>query len=793
MLNDSCASTPRNPMKLFHAIIALFAVAASGLSQGSADDYRRAAELSKVLDRPVYRSSVDPHWDSSGTAFWYMNQLADEQREFVSINALNGERTVMKTPPADAQKPIQGVSQKHPSINGGVKTAITLKNTTKGEVRIFWINAQSESKPYGSIKPGQSSTIQTFSGHVWSAEDGTGKSLGYWDAKPLSAEVRIGEPLKSQMAEDLSNAEKPVAPFKAFIRDFNVWVSFSNGAREYPVSATGTKDDAFEGPPLVSRDGKRVVALQRVRAQEHPVHMVSSTPKDQIQPALVTHNYLKAGDAIAKPRPRLFDVSANKIIPIAEELFSNPWDITRLEWAPDSSYFRFLYNERGHQRMRVLAVDATTGVVRTVIEESSPTFIDYSQKTYLYWGDGTGEVIWMSERDGWNHLWLYDARTGSPKNQITSGEWVVRKVCRVDEEKRQIWFECSGIYPNQDPYHIHLARVNFDGTGLRVLTAGDGTHVSGKGAGLAGWNFSPDARWFIATYSRVDLPPVTELRRSDDGALVCELERADASEWTSKQIRIPTRFSAKARDGITDIYGVLIAPTNFDVSKKYPVLENIYAGPHGAFVPKQWGPLRNERMLAELGFIVVRIDGMGTNWRSRAFHDVAWKNLKDAGFPDRIAWLKAAAERYPQLDLTRVGIFGGSAGGQNALAALLHHGDFYRAAAADCGCHDNRMDKIWWNEAWMGWPVGPEYAHNSNVTHAAKLQGKLLLTVGELDRNVDPASTMQVVKALIDADKDFELIVAPGAGHGAGELPYLARRRADFFVRHLMGVDPRGK
>ena len=235
----------------------------------------------------------------------------------------------------------------------------------------------------------------------------------------------------------------------------------------------------------------------------------------------------------------------------------------------------------------------------------------------------------------------------------------------------------------------------------------------------------------------------------------------------------------------------MIRPSNFDATRRYPVIEAIYAGPHDHFVPKRWGLQTTPRGLAELGFVVVQIDGMGTNWRGKAFHDVCWQNLADAGFPDRIAWLRAAAVAFPELDLTRVGIYGGSAGGQNALGALLHHGNFYGAAAADCGCHDNRMDKIWWNEAWMGWPIGPAYAASSNVTHAAKLRGKLLLTVGELDRNVDPASTLQVVAALVAADKDFELVIVPGAGHGVGESAPMMRRRQDFFVRALLGVEPR--
>ncbi len=297
----------------------------------------------------------------------------------------------------------------------------------------------------------------------------------------------------------------------------------------------------------------------------------------------------------------------------------------------------------------------------------------------------------------------------------------------------------------------------------------------------------------VDTYSRVDLPPVTELRCAENGSLVTELERADWSDLLATGWQPPERFHAKGRDDKTDIFGVIYRPTTFNPDAHYPVIEHIYAGPHDAHVPKGFSAYRREQSMAELGFILVQIDGMGTNWRSKAFHDVCWKNLADAGFPDRIAWMKAAAESRPFMDLSRVGIYGGSAGGQNALGAMLFHPDFYKAAAADCGCHDNRMDKIWWNEAWMGWPIGPHYAEQSNVTNAHKLQGKLLLTVGELDHNVDPSSTMQVVDALIKADKDFDLIVFPGADHGAGESPYGVRRRNDFFVKNLLGHDRRAE
>jgi dipeptidyl aminopeptidase/acylaminoacyl peptidase len=351
----------------------------------------------------------------------------------------------------------------------------------------------------------------------------------------------------------------------------------------------------------------------------------------------------------------------------------------------------------------------------------------------------------------------------------------VREVVEVNDEKRQLLLKVVGL-PGQDPYHHHFVRVNFDGSGLTRLTTSDGNHKI---------EFSPDRQWLIATWSRVDQPPVVEVRRAADGQLVAELERADDSALQQTGWSRPERFTAKGRDGTTDIHGIIIRPTRFDPNKKYPVVEDIYAGPQDQFVPKNYFPWSNMNAMAELGFIIVSIDGMGTNWRSKAFHDVCWKNLADSGFPDRIPWIKAAAATRPWMDLTRVGIFGGSAGGQSTLAGLLHHGDFYHVGVADCGCHDNRMDKIWWNEAWMGWPVDDSYARNSNVTHAAKLTGELMLVVGELDHNVDPASTAQVVAALQKAGKKFDFVPVMNSDHGAAESPYGKYRRADFLVRHL--------
>jgi len=326
---------------------------------------------------------------------------------------------------------------------------------------------------------------------------------------------------------------------------------------------------------------------------------------------------------------------------------------------------------------------------------------------------------------------------------------------------------------------IHVGRVNFDGSELVFMTAGDGNHTV---------QYSPDRRFIVDSYSRVDMAPVTELRRTEDGKLVCKLEEADISELKASGWEAPEVFVAKGRDGVTDIWGIITRPKNIDPSKKYPILEDIYAGPQGSFVPKTFSSRGRYDSWNNLGFIVVKIDGMGTANRSKAFHDVCFKNLKDAGFEDRILWMKAAAKKYPYMDISRVGVYGTSAGGQNAGAAVLFHSEFYKAAIANCGCHDNRMDKASWNEQWMGYPVGPQYAECSNIDNAGKLGGALFLIVGELDTNVPPESTYRFTDALIKAGKDFDYLVVPGADHGTRgpATPYVQRRMQDFFKRHLI-------
>lgn len=801
-------------------------------------DIARIDQFARAAEGKVYKARLAPHWLADKTRFWYRNDLPGQAREFILVDATKGERkpafdharlaaalskVMGRTIPAD-RLPIDGltfldngtlllrggsdlwkcdlasysvarhtgdegltpakrVGQGATSQKSGSSTFITFVNRTEGEAELFWVDGKGKHKSYAKLAPDKRKRMQTYGGHVWLAADAKGKTIAVFEA-PEELSLAAIEPAPPEAAKPgpPGRDQSPDGKWTALVKEHNVYVRNKASGKETALSRDGTEDDPYGGPFSWSPDSKKLVALRTKKGGDRRVHYVESSPTDQLQPKLHSYHYLKPGDPIPQPRPRLFDVNSRRPIAIDESLFPNPWSCNDVQWQPDSRRFTFIYNQRGHQVLRVVAVDAATGAARAVIDEQSKTFIDYPHKQYLHRVEDTSEMVWMSERDGWNHLWLYDGSSGTVKNQITRGEWVVRGVDRIDDEKRQVWFRAGGVRPQQDPYYIHYCRVNFDGTGLTVLTEGDGQHDA---------QLSPDGRWFVDSWSRVDRPPVHELRRSDDGRLVCTLEEADWSELLATGWQTPERFVAKGRDGTTDIYGVVFRPTTFRADQKYPVIEDIYAGPHSAFVPKAFRAFHGSQWLAEFGFVVVKIDGMGTSHRSKAFHDVCWKNLGDAGLPDRIAWIKAAAAKYPAIDTTRVGIYGGSAGGQSTVRALLMHGDFYRVGVADCGCHDNRMDKVWWNELWMGWPIGPHYAEQSNVTQAHRLQGKLMLVVGEMDENVDPASTMQVANALIKADKDFELVLMTGKGHGAAESPYGKRRRADFFVRHLLTEPPK--
>ncbi len=823
-------------MRIRHGLIAVLLVLCADATrgQGTRADYERAARL-RSQRNPIPNERIETIWlDEQRLVF--RDQRSAEQWEFVEVRPADGTRrpafdhalvaargaallerdldprrlplrrftlhdgqlvALCGDPPAalaiDAdgrtvrRLPLDAIEAFRPppitrrrSRDRGGETSLEFINRSGTPVEIIWLDRAGRERRYATLEDGQRHGQHTFDGHVWLVRATDGRELGLYEAGADAGILNIRAP--EQGTQPTSRpAPGPTEP-RVSIEDDNVVLHPPSGP-PVALSRDGTPQDAYTGQHALSPDGTRLLVVRAEPAETHRIHLVEARPDGGVQPVVHELDYLKPGDRIARPRLALFDLPGRRAIPVSDALLPNPWSLDHLHWSADGRECYALYNERGHQRLRVLAIAAEDGAVRTVLEETSPTFIDYASKLHLQHLEEENALLWMSERSGWNHLYRVDRRDGEIR-PVTAGAWAVRGVERVDPVRREVTFRAVGVDPDQDPYHEHYGRVSLDGGPVTWLTEGDGTHTV---------RFSPDGRYYVDTYSRVDAAPVHELRRTADGGLVLELARADLAPLRASGWRAPERFVATGRDGRTDIWGVLFYPSNFDPARRYPVIENIYAGPHGHFVPKAFRRWHGSREIAELGFIVVRIDGMGTNWRSKAFHDVCWKNLGDSGFPDRIRWIRAAAAERPFMDLDRVGIYGGSAGGQSALRALLAHGDFYHAAVADCGCHDNRMDKIWWNELWMGWPLGEHYAAQSNVTCAKQLTGDLLLIVGALDRNVDPSSTMQVVDALIEADKDFELLVMPSAGHGAAETDYGRRRRQDFFVRHLLGVAPRAQ
>ena len=814
------------------AALALGTLSSPAVPQGTREDSASRVELRQRFG-PLYSAPrFDLAWSPDGSRALYLESAGKGSASSVCAIDLNSGATTELAPPGDspayeriafrattallwspasttvtalpagggppteqplAETPeflVDSTLSKAARDRGPVGVDFVLHNLGPEPVELLWINGAGKPQAYATIASGDRHRQSSYSTHHWEVTR-AGQRLGefFVPSSPAAAVVDAGglitapDDRPQALPGDRKTGREP-------------------GTRKLRATETGlaleTFDERGRGTrvPLEGRDlptagifrsipdpnDRYRMAVRELQPTRREVHYVESSPTDQLQPVLHSYGYRKPGDDLPTFTLTLADLETLTARRVAADLFPQPFALNRFRWAPDGSAFTFHYNERGHQLYRVVRVDPATAEATTLVEERSATFIDYPQKMKLRWLDRRGQFLWMSERSGWNHLELRDAATGELVRPLTSGDFVVRGIERVDEAAGQVWIRVSGVREGEDPYHVHLARVDLDTAEFTLLTDGDGTHR---------FEFSPGGGTFVDTYSRVDLAPVTELRDAHTGALLAELARASTAALEAAGWRAPRRFEAPGRDGTTPIWGIVHLPTHYDPARSYPIIEAIYAGPHGAHVPKEFGVVRGPNHLAELGFIVVQIDGMGTNHRGKAFHDVAWKNLADAGFPDRRVWIEAAAAEIPGMDLTRVGIYGGSAGGQNALGALLSHGDFYDVAVSDCGCHDNRVDKMWWNELWMGWPIGPHYEEQSNVTRAHLLTGKLLLIVGEMDENVDPASTMQVVDALIRADKDFDLLVMPGVGHGAAGTPYGTRRLRDFFVRHLLDREPR--
>ncbi|WMI65227.1 DPP IV N-terminal domain-containing protein [Aestuariibaculum sp. YM273] len=723
----------------------------SSYGQGTLKEYKKALAVDSLFRGKVYNTPSEFNW-MSNNKMWYVN------------NAKLGKQYYMVNPDNREQYLFFNHSKMASAINEKANKHVSEDNL---QLRDLDFNEEDNSLKFSIENLLLRCNLKDYSVTILDTiNNRNGRNRGYWGNR---FDENSNRPVTS-----------PDSSKSAFIKNFNLYIKDNKSGEETQLSYDGTGGNYYSSYIKWSPDGKKIMAYKVKPGEDHKIYFVESSPEDQLQPKLQSRDYLKPGDELSFKSPQLFLVETKKHIEIPTKTFNSQYSLSNINWREDSRAFTFEYNQRGHQAYKVIEVNGQTGDVNVLINETSKTFIDYSSKKYRYDIADGNSIVWTSERDGWNHIYLYNG-DGTLKRQLTKGDWVVRKVIRVDEENKEIYFTASGLDKDQDPYFIHYCKVDFEGKNFTRFTSENGNHKV---------TFSKDYKYYVDQYSRVDMPAVSLLKSAEKQKAIKELQKGDFTELLAQGWQVPEVFTAKGRDSKTDIWGVIIRPTTFDPNKSYPIIEYIYAGPHDSFVPKDFHAYYwSMSALAELGFIVVQIDGMGTSNRSKAFHDICWQNLKDGGFPDRKLWMKAAAKKYPYMNVDKVGIHGTSAGGQNAGAALVFNSDFYDVAVASCGCHDNRMDKMWWNEQFMGYPIGPHYEACSNVTNAHQLEGNLMLILGEVDDNVDPASTMQFVNALIKANKDFELVTVPGMAHSSGGA-FGERKRKDFFVKHLLGVNP---
>ncbi len=739
-------------------LLGLCLLVPQGLAQGTREDYQRAEQfLAGNLRHRLYIADVAPHWIAKTNRFWY-RKSSPSGAEFILVDA--GHNTA--NPAFDHARLAEALSKA----------------------------ARRECKP----------TELPFFSFDFSDD---GKAIQFrieqasWTCNLEKYECRTSHEPGPGQFEEVSPDKKWIA----LVKDFNLYLRNASTGEivqltrdgeqgwEYSTEIPGLRPMVEQGTQEVkqrpavswSPDSSRLVTYRMDTRNAGRFTNLQFVPPGQLRPRAFTVVYPLPGEVLPKAEPIVFEVSTGKRTdvktpPIEMEFQGGP----DFEWLPDNKTFSYRHSERGEKSVELCLVNADTGDTRVVIQEKAERYVDPGE-TFSHFLPESGEVLWSSERDGWNHLYLYDLKTGALKTQLTQGAWIVHQLVDVDEKLRRVYFLGNGREKNEDPYQTHLYSVGLDGKGLTLLTPENANHSV---------SVSPDHLYFIDNASRPDLPGGASLRNLKDGSTVRTLEQSDAGELLKTGWKYPEPFHGKAADGSTDLHGLIWKPSNFDAAKKYPIVEMVYTGPQAFFVPKTFGAaMRGLQSMSELGFIVVMVDGRGTTGRSRAFHEFSYHNLGGA-FEDHVAMIKQMAAQYPYMDASRVGIFGTSAGGYGAAHAMLAFPDFYKVCVSISGDHDARLDKAWWNELYQGYPVGADYAEQSNVTMADRLQGHLLLVHGDIDDNVHVVETLRFADALMKANKDFDMLIVPNMYHGEGGNLYLVRRRWDYFVKNLLGVTP---
>jgi len=766
-------------------LAALAGLPAAAQTRFTAADYARSEKFMTYNTTPlVYNSGVRPSW-LSGDRFYYRNTTA-QGSEFILVDPAKGTRQ----PAFDHVKLAAALAT---AAGGGVNASrlpfLEIDVTPDGLSVSFNYNGRHyKCDTQGSKCADDGVATASTGGGGRGGRGGRGGGAG-------------GGGRNESLSPDKKRA--------AFIRDNNLWVRDVAANKETQLTTDGVKDFGYatdnagwasSDRPIVlwSPDSRKIATYQQDQRGVGEMYLVETKVG---HPTLRSWKYPLPGDHTVTMIQRvIIDVDAAKVIrlqmPPDQHRSSLCDDLAcggewgDVQWSPDASHIAFVSTSRDHKVEQLKVADAATGAVRDVMEEKSPTYFESGNgRINWHYLPTTNEVIWYSERDNWGHLYLYDLTTGKLKNQITAGEGNVTRIMRVDEKNRMIYFMGVGREKGRDPYFIHFYKIGFDGKSYALLTPEDANHDV---------TLSPSGDYFTDSYSKPDVPPAAVLRDLN-GKLIANLEKADISKLLAAGWKPPTPFNVKARDGVTDIYGLMFKPSNLDPAKKYPIINHIYPGPQtGSVGSRNFSPARGDcDALAELGFIVVEIDGMGTPWRSKKFHDAYYADMGDNTLPDQVAAMRQLAQRYPWIDLERTGIYGHSGGGFATADAMFRYPDFFKVGISESGNHDNREYEDDWGEKYHGLlqdkpgSSGDNYDSQANQLLAKNLKGHLLLAHGTMDNNVPPYNTLLVVNELIKANKDFDLIMFPNAAHGYGAASnYMTRRRWDYFVRYLYNAEP---
>ncbi len=745
----------------------------------SAADYERAEKALSASTSPlVDRNGVRPNWLPDGR-FWY-RVLTATGGDFVLVNPAKGTRV----PAFDHQKLAAALS----AASGTTYTAAKL--------------------PFQTITFSADGKTISFS----AAQKGWTYDLAANTIAPSADQAaRSGAPGGGRRGGGGfggGGATSPDGKRSVSIRDYNLWMRDLATGKETQLTTDGIKDFGYatdnagwkhsnNAIVVWSPDSKKIATFRQDQRNVSDMYLVTTNVG---KPTLQTWKYPLPGDKdIAMLERVIIDVENPKIIKLKMAL--DPHRSTQCDdivcggswsdvaWSDDGTQLAFVSTSRDHKEEKFRIADAATGEIRDVFQEASPTqFESGAGDTNWKYLAKTNEILWFSERSSWGHMYLYDSKTGALKNAITSGPWAVTRVLKVDEKNRILYFLGGGREKGRNPYFAHLYKVGFDGKNLTLLTPADGNHTV---------SFSPDEKYILDTYSQQDIPPTVELRDLN-GKLVTPLEKADISRLTATGWKPPTPVITKAKDGTTDLYGLVWFPSKLDPSKKYPVINYIYPGPQGGSI-RGWGfsdASGDNQALAELGFIVVSIEGSCNPLRSKLFHDMCYGNMAENTLPDQIAGMQQLAKKYPYMDLDRVGIWGHSGGGFATAAAMFRYPDFFKVGISESGNHDNRNYEDDWGERYNGLlTMGPDgksnYEAQANQNYAKNLKGKLMIAHGLLDDNVPPYNSLLVIDALERANKDYDLVIFPNARHGYGEFStYMMRRRWDYFVKNLLNMNP---